>query len=151
MKKFIALTIATLIASPAFAAETIPAKDPYANRHKHGEFGMDLFKKLDSNGDGNVTKAELMAFHKAKFDSIDTNHDGKVTADEAKAAGRTKSFEKFTAKVKKPYLNVADTEYEEEENFNSADYNKDDKVSREEFKKHYLASFEAKEAKKNKK
>ena len=141
MKKFI--IIAALISSPAFAADTtMPIKDPYVNKHPHGEFGMRLFDKMDSNHDGAVFKEELAAHHRVKFNEIDSNHDGKLTAAEAKTAKRENSFNKLADKAKKDYLTFEDTFVTEEAYFTDADANHDGKVTKEEYKKHYLASFE---------
>ncbi len=48
-----------------------------------------MFKKLDKNGDGVLTKDEFPAFS-AKLKTLDTNGDGTVTRDEMKA-GRAAS------------------------------------------------------------
>jgi len=46
------------------------------------------FSKMDSNGDGVITRDEVAANPKLarKFEAADMDHDGRVTADEAKAA-----------------------------------------------------------------
>jgi Ca2+-binding EF-hand superfamily protein len=47
------------------------------------------FKKLDTNGDGKISRAEAQAGSPrlaARFDDIDTNKDGFITPDEMKAA-----------------------------------------------------------------
>lgn len=143
MKKLVIL--ASLIATPAFAANTVataPAKDPYASRHNHGEFGMKLFDQIDANHDGSITKDELKAFHRAKFDTIDSNHDGKITEAEAKAAKREGSYKKMGDKNKKGHVTFDETFAEEDAHFADADSNHDGKVTKEEYKQHYLRSFE---------
>jgi uncharacterized low-complexity protein len=50
---------------------------------KDGQCGMMM--RLDSNGDGKISKEEFMKGHQAMFDSMDTNHDGVVDSDEMKA------------------------------------------------------------------
>ncbi|HUG09634.1 MAG TPA: EF-hand domain-containing protein [Opitutaceae bacterium] len=45
-----------------------------------------MFKKMDSNGDGKVTRVEHTASAKLMFASMDTNKDGKVSAAEMTAA-----------------------------------------------------------------
>ena len=58
--------------------------------------GADHFQKLDSNGDGVVTTAELEAGALARWTRSDTNKDGKVTADEAKSQFDQHKQEMFT-------------------------------------------------------
>jgi Ca2+-binding EF-hand superfamily protein len=57
--------------------------------------GAEHFKKLDTNGDGVVTTAELTAGALERWTRSDTNKDGKVTADEAKAQLATHKQEMF--------------------------------------------------------
>ena len=47
-----------------------------------------MFKKLDTDGDGRISRAEAQAAPRlaANFDAIDANHDGFITPDEMKAA-----------------------------------------------------------------
>ena len=47
-----------------------------------GKCGM---ARMDSDGDGKVTKDEFMKGHEAMFDKIDTNGDGVIDADERAA------------------------------------------------------------------
>lgn len=44
-----------------------------------GKCGM---KRMDANGDGEVTKDEFMQGHEAMFDSMDANGDGVIDVDE---------------------------------------------------------------------
>ena len=48
---------------------------------KHGGHGM---KKMDTDGNGEVSKDEFMAHHEMKFMMKDKNGDGKLTGDEMK-------------------------------------------------------------------
>ena len=45
-----------------------------------------MFKTMDANGDGKVSRAEYAAGARKNFESMDANKDGKVTADEMTAA-----------------------------------------------------------------
>jgi Ca2+-binding EF-hand superfamily protein len=45
-----------------------------------------LFKEMDKNGDGVISKQEFDAFHSAHFKEMDANHDGKITREEMDAA-----------------------------------------------------------------
>lgn len=53
---------------------------------KHGKRGFgkrgDLFKRMDTNQDGNVTKAEAQAASEQHFARLDRNNDGNITSDE---------------------------------------------------------------------
>jgi hypothetical protein len=44
--------------------------------------GDAMFKMMDTNGDGYVSKSEHDAFAKQKFMKADTNHDGKISMQE---------------------------------------------------------------------
>lgn len=88
MKRTALLTalLVTAFALPAFAQEAAPAAAPAEGgkppvARKHGDF----IKKLDTNGDGAIDKAEFVADAEAKFTKLDADNDGKVTADEFKA------------------------------------------------------------------
>lgn len=54
------------------------------------------FRKLDSNGDGTVTTAELEQGALARWTRSDTNKDGKVTAEEFEAQFAAHKQERFT-------------------------------------------------------
>jgi hypothetical protein len=56
-----------------------------AGRGKHHGQG-EHFKRVDSDNDGKVSKAEALAAAAAAFDRADTNKDGFVTPEEMKAA-----------------------------------------------------------------
>ncbi len=60
----------------------------YAKTHRGGAKGGGIFSKMDSNGDGVVTREEVAANPKLarRFDAADMDHDGRVTPEEAKAA-----------------------------------------------------------------
>ena len=93
MKTILIITALFAGAFPAFAGNkskksTEGKRDPEA-----------VFKKLDSNSDGNVTKEEFLASKKAKkdpakankrFEKVDANNDGKISKEEAVAMVRHK-------------------------------------------------------------
>ena len=72
MKKLIAPTL-LLITALAFAAP--------CDGHKAGH-GESCSQACDSNGDGQVTKAEMLAKAEAHFNKMDQNGDGVLTEDE---------------------------------------------------------------------
>jgi hypothetical protein len=89
------LIIAAILASafPAFAGNK-SKKSAEGKRDPEA-----VFKKLDSNSDGNVTKEEFLASKKAKkdpakatkrFEKADANHDGKISKEEVVAIARHK-------------------------------------------------------------
>lgn len=51
----------------------------------HGAGNGSLFSRLDTNGDGSISKAEFDAFNAEHFKNLDTNNDGKITPDELQA------------------------------------------------------------------
>ncbi|WHU03741.1 MULTISPECIES: EF-hand domain-containing protein [unclassified Sphingomonas] len=76
MKKFLLVAFAaSAITAPAFAQDT-PQR------------GGGMLSRLDTNGDGIVTKEEYNAGIAARFAALDTNKDGKVSEAEREAAGR---------------------------------------------------------------
>jgi Ca2+-binding EF-hand superfamily protein len=86
----ITLTLAALFlsASLATAADKGDKADPEA-----------MFKKLDTNNDGSVTKEEYLASKKAQkdtekagkhFDKLDANKDGKISKEEMSAGEKGK-------------------------------------------------------------
>lgn len=78
MKKLLTLAALALIAVPAASF----AEDKPQGEHK-GPGKM--FKETDTNGDGQMSKDEFMAFHEKRFGEMDGNGDGQISADEAKA------------------------------------------------------------------
>ena len=89
-------------------------------RWHHGDMGERFWNKLDQNGDGKVTQAELKADVTSRFSAIDTNKDGKVTQDEV--------AQYFTAKHAEMKAKFA-------ERLKEADTNKDGKWSKDELSK----------------
>jgi Ca2+-binding EF-hand superfamily protein len=45
-----------------------------------------MFKEMDTNGDGVISRAEFDAFYNRRFKQLDANGDGMITADEMRAA-----------------------------------------------------------------
>ena len=61
----------------------------------------DMFKKMDTDGDGKISADEFAAAGKEKFTKMDTNGDGKLSADELKAG--FEKHEKMMGKSAGPY------------------------------------------------
>ena len=53
---------------------------------RHGEGGKALMKRIDTDGDGKVSRSEALAAAAARFDAADTNKDGFLTPEEMRAA-----------------------------------------------------------------
>lgn len=78
MKKILMVTAAlvALGASPALAEH----HEDGGSKKKGG-----MFQKLDSNGDGSVSKSEFMERHEKKFEKMDADGNGEISKDEAKS------------------------------------------------------------------
>lgn len=70
MKKFIPLTLAMMILSPAAFAD---------------DYKGDKAKMIDTDGDGVVSQSEFMAAHEKRFSEIDADGNGELSRDEMKA------------------------------------------------------------------
>jgi EF hand len=100
-------TAGLLLAAPSFSQNNAPAAPPAASPgqpmppqggpgpgrwSRHGEHGGHALKKMDTDGDGLISRAEYdaagkqMADQRAKFfEMADTNKDGKLSRDEMSA------------------------------------------------------------------
>lgn len=47
-----------------------------------GGMPMVIFEQIDANGDGTITKEEVLAFRQSRIAGLDANKDNKITADE---------------------------------------------------------------------
>ena len=92
MKPLITTLTALAIATSLSSAQTKPATGPHGQGKPPSP--EQIFKKLDTNGDGFLSLAEFKARPKAQenparaeavFKKIDTNGDGKISLDELKA------------------------------------------------------------------
>ena len=76
----------TLSANLARAATE--ASDEHMRGQHHDQMDGMMFKKLDTNGDGVISKAEFNAFNARHFKELDTNKDGKLTLEELQGGHR---------------------------------------------------------------
>lgn len=53
--------------------------------HGMGGMPMVIFEQIDANGDGTITKEEVLAFRQSRIAGLDANKDNKITADELSA------------------------------------------------------------------
>ena len=51
----------------------------------HGKMMGRMMEKIDTDGDGQVSRDEFAAFHTDKFNKMDSNGDNSIDADERKA------------------------------------------------------------------
>lgn len=74
------------INSPSAADPQAPAPQPGGHRH-----GARKMMQMDTDGDGQISRAEMQAAHErrmAMFDRADSNRDGKLSREEMRAMGR---------------------------------------------------------------
>ena len=55
---------------------------PMHTAQHHGQMDEMTFRKIDTNGDGVISKKEFNIFNAKHFKSLDTNKDGKLTPEE---------------------------------------------------------------------
>lgn len=81
------------LAAVAISALSIGATAAIADDHHggHGHKGK-MMERVDTNGDGQISKAEFMAKHEGKFVKMDANSDGFISKEEMKdAKGKMKN------------------------------------------------------------
>ncbi len=137
---------ATLVLVTYFAlAASLAHADPEMHRGQEGgQMAEKMFKEVDVNGDGAISKAEFNAFQAGHFKRMDANGDGKITRDEMEARHK-KWMGKGTTHLDKRF-NAADANRDGGLNraeakvmpklsmyFDEVDANKDGKVTRQEY------------------
>lgn len=118
--------IASLIATPVLA---------------HGGPGH-MFKKVDTNQDGKITKSEALKANDDHFAKVDTNGDKIITQDEAKAFGESMRAEHHSPEARAKRFAKMDKNSDgkvqrsetqmPEKHFTSIDSNKDNALTKEE-------------------
>jgi Ca2+-binding EF-hand superfamily protein len=100
MKKLMVMTLAA-------AMLTVPAlaDDHEGHKGSKGHKGGFMFEKLDTDGDGSVSKEEFLRVHEERFTKMDTNGDGVISKEEieaAKAEWKGKMKERRASKKTEP-------------------------------------------------
>lgn len=90
----------------------------------HGAYEEDVFKEMDKNGDGVISKKEFDAYHSAQFKKFDLNHDGKITREEMEAV-HDKMVDKCDTHADKGYKDF-------DARFDETDINNDGALSKDE-------------------
>jgi len=71
---------AALLGSVAIGSTAVMAE------HHEGDHKGKMMERIDTDGDGMVSKAEFMAKHEEKFAKMDADSDGMLTTEEMKEA-----------------------------------------------------------------
>ena len=78
-----------LLGAIAISALSIGANAALAEKNgdgMHDEHKGKMMERIDTNGDGMISKAEFMAKHEEKFTKMDVNNDGLLSMEEMKEA-----------------------------------------------------------------
>lgn len=86
--------LALLLASGGFAGAAHAQHGP---GHHGGNPGQ-MLEQIDTNGDGDITRAEADAFRAARFADADANNDGVLTQDELTAHHEAERAERRAAR-----------------------------------------------------
>jgi len=137
-------TVYCIAAASCLAFAAAPALADEGMEH-HGGYAEKMFKEMDANNDGVVTKKEFDAFHNKMFKEMDANGDGKITREEMEAmhkkmAGQTQ--ERFKQRFDEADANHDGALSKEEaqkmpmvaQHFDEIDANHDGKVTMDEIK-----------------
>jgi Ca2+-binding EF-hand superfamily protein len=112
-------TVYCIAAASCLILAVAPALAEEGMAH-HGGFAEKMFREMDANNDGVVTKKEFDAFHNKMFKEMDANGDGKITHEEMEAMHK-----KMAGKMQEHF----------KQRFDEADANHDGALSKEEAQK----------------
>lgn len=82
MYKLFAATLTAVLVTGA--GSVLMAQESGPGTHR----GMQMMKKWDADGNGELSKDEFLRAHEAMFDSLDTNGDGTLDQEEREAMMR---------------------------------------------------------------
>ncbi len=84
-------------ATAALASPFILNANAFPGGGKGGKFGEKFIERMDTNGDGAVTQAEIDAKHAEKFAEFDANKDGQLSEAEFSALEEARRQERHKA------------------------------------------------------
>ncbi len=126
-----AVVVATVLGSTTFAVA-----DNGGNWHRKGP--MLSIEEMDTNGDQMISKEEIAAHAKSRFDTVDTNGDGKLSTEEM-AANAEKELTKRMDEDGDGLLSFEEMQAKRQERgnkmFDRLDENEDGMLSAEELEK----------------
>ncbi len=67
---------------------------PVAAEERDGKRKGGYFKKMDTDDNGSISRAEFVAHHTKRFEQIDSNSDGSLSKDEMKAHHKKRKQER---------------------------------------------------------
>ncbi len=108
---------------------------------KGGKFGKAFIERMDADGDGAVTKAEIESKRTAKFDEFDANKDGQLSADEFNALHEDRKQKRMEARFAKfdednnSTISAEEFGSRTDDMFERFDKNKDGKLTADELPK----------------
>jgi Ca2+-binding EF-hand superfamily protein len=86
---------------PAWAQQAGAGHAAHGGPDRAAAMAAQLFQRMDTNGDGKVTREEADETGKRLFDKFDQNADGAVTHDEAEAGAKALRQEELAARFQK--------------------------------------------------
>lgn len=134
---------AVMISSVTALAVALTAGSALAKGGHGGKHGPRMsFEQLDTNGDGQVTQAEIAAMAAERFNTADTNGDGFLSAEELAAASERAKEDRIAKMIEKRdvdgdgVLSPAEMQPDEDRSakmFERLDADSDGVISAEEF------------------
>ena len=142
---FVSISCAALGVVGVFGAAGAYAEPQEHSGQMHGQMAEQMFKEVDTNGDGAISRAEFNAYQSRQFKRMDANGDGKISHAEMDAGHKKQSDSGTTTHLDRRFQ-AADANHDggldrEEAQampmltmyFDEVDSNKDDKVTRQEY------------------
>lgn len=83
----VAATCAALVSATAAHAQT-PAANGAQRGQRLQQLESEMFKRMDTNGDGVISKQEFMEQAEKRFKRLDANGDGQITREEIESAAQ---------------------------------------------------------------
>ena len=122
---FVAVSSLVVSVNLAHAEDGAGVENPHVQHH--GDMDRMVFNKLDTNGDGAISRKEFNAYNARHFKELDTNKDGKLTLEELQG-GHKQGMGHGGA------MGHGDGTTHLDQRFNAADANHDGGLDREEAK-----------------